>query len=64
MMLSSTLVFASKCSWVDSWCSRDPNNCHCFGSGFKRDGNWSLKAYLFGAALCWLYGDLKVGLQG
>ena len=44
MMLSSTLVFASKCSGADSWCRWDPNYHHWLGSGIEMDGNSSLKS--------------------
>ena len=41
VMLSSTLVFAFKCSGADSWCRGDPSNCQWMGSGIEKDGNWS-----------------------
>jgi len=41
VMLSSTLVFAFKCSGADSWCRGDPSNCQWMGSGIERNGNWS-----------------------
>jgi len=43
MMLSSILVFASRCSGVESWCRGDPNNCHRSGAGIEMDGNTSWK---------------------
>jgi len=46
VMLSSTLVFAFKCSGVDSWCRGDPSNCPWMESGIERDGNWSWKRLL------------------
>jgi len=45
-MLSSTLIFAFKCSGADSWCRVDPRNCQWVGSGIERDGNWSWKSLL------------------
>ena len=43
MMLSSILVFASRCSGVESWCRGDSNNCHRLGAGIEMDGNTSLE---------------------
>ena len=43
MMLPSILVFASRCSGVESWCRGDPNNCHRLGAGIEMDGNYSWK---------------------
>jgi len=47
MMLSSILVFASRCSGVESWCWGDPSNCHRLGAGIEMDGNISWKSLLF-----------------
>ena len=44
MMLSSILVFASRCSGVESWCWGYPNNCHRLGAGIEMDGNTSWKS--------------------
>jgi len=44
MMSSSIVVFASRCSGVESWCRVDPNNCHRFGAGIEMDGNTSRKS--------------------
>jgi len=46
VMLSSTLIFAFKCSGAHSWCRGDPSNCQWIGSGIERDGNWSWKSLL------------------
>ena len=43
MMLPSILVFASRCSGVESRCRGDPNNCHSLGAGIEMDVNSSWK---------------------
>ena len=46
MMLSSILVFASRCSGAESWCRGDPNNCHRLGAVIEMDGNTSCKSLI------------------
>jgi len=53
MMLSSTLVFASKCSGADSWCKGNANNWHRLGAGIEMDVNSSCKS-LFVSNRSWL----------
>ena len=46
VMLSSTSVFAFKCSGGESWNRGNPSNCQWLRSGIERDGNSSWKVVL------------------
>jgi len=47
VMLPSILVFASRCSGVESRCRGDPSNCHRLEPGIEMDGNSFWKHLIF-----------------